>query len=234
MNSVASASSGLSPAFFSTARFNMVESQLRPNGILDEKLLASVSRLPREAFVPEDVKSFAYMDEDVPVGFGRKLLAPMVVARLIQAMNIQPSDRILDVGPATGYSSAILNDMAGEVIALESDPALLRQLQHNVTALELENVRPVQGALGDGFAPASPYHGILIEGAIQWLPERLGQQLIEGGRLACIVYPEGDTFGKMGEARIYERMHGVLSERSLFNVAAPLLPGFMARPRFMF
>lgn len=221
--------------FFARARTHMVESQLRPNRIVDEKLLRAFSTLPREAFVAEEHKDFAYIDDAVAMGQGRKLLAPMTIARLIQEMELDASSaRVLDIGAGTGYVAALLNDMAGEVIALESDPVLMRQLQKNKQHFLMDDVRPEQGALGDGYPPSGPYQGIFIEGAIQWLPEKIGLQLAEGGRLACIVYPEGDTFGRMGRAMIYERRHGVLSERHLFEVAAPVLPGFSSRPRFVF
>ncbi len=222
------------PDFFATARFNMIESQLRPNKVIDDKLLDIMGRLPREAFVPADQKTFAYTDADVAVGYGRKLLSPMVLARMIMALQLKDNDRVLDIGPATGYSSAILNDLAGEIIALESDPALTRLLQQNKVDFELENTRLVQGSLSDGHAPASPYNAIMIQGAAQWIPEKIINQLADGGRLVCVVYPEGDTYGKIGEARIYTKQSRAIVEQPLFDAAAPLLPGFVTRPKFVF
>lgn len=223
-----------SPDFYVSARFNMVESQLRPNRVIDDKLLDIIGRLPREAFVPADQKSFAYADHDVSVGYGRKILSPMVLARMIMALALKDNDRVLDIGPATGYSSAILNDLAGEVIALESDPALTRQLQQNKIDFELENTRLVQGSLSDGHAPASPYNAIIIEGAAQWIPEKITNQLAEGGRMVCVVYPEGDIYGKIGQARLYTKQSRGIVEQKLFDASAPLLPGFVTRPKFVF
>lgn len=220
--------------FYASARYNMVESQLRPNRVIDDKILDIMGRLPREAFVPEDQKSFAYSDECVSAGYGRKLLAPMTLARMIIALQLKPADRVLDIGAATGYTAAILNDIAGEVIALESDAALQRQLQQNKQDLLLENTRLVKGALSDGFAPSSPYQGILIEGGVQWVPEKITNQLADGGRMVCIVYPEGDVFGKIGQVRVYQKKHHSITEETLFDASAPLLAGFVALPRFVF
>ncbi|NDE90806.1 MAG: protein-L-isoaspartate O-methyltransferase [Alphaproteobacteria bacterium] len=222
------------PDFYAAARFNMVESQLRPNKVINEKLLDIIGRLPREAFVPADQKSQAYSDNDISVGYGRKMLAPMTLARMIMALNLQDEDRVLDIGPATGYSSAILNDLAGEIIALESDAALTRQLQQNKIDFLLENTRLVQGSLSDGYAAASPYNAIIIEGAAQWIPEKIINQLAEGGRMVCVVYPEGDLHGKIGEARLYTKQAKAIIEQKLFDTAAPLLPGFVTRPKFVF
>jgi protein-L-isoaspartate(D-aspartate) O-methyltransferase len=224
----------LTPDFYETARFNMIESQLRPNKVIDDKILGIMARLPREAFVPADQKSFAYTDGDVSVGFGRKLLSPMVLARMIVALNLKDDDRVLDIGPATGYSTAILNDLAGEIIALENDPALTRQLQQNKIDFLLENTRLVQGSLSDGHAPASPFNAIIIQGAAQWIPEKIINQLAEGGRMVCVVYPEGELHGKIGEARLYTKQAKGITEQKLFDAAAPLLPGFATRPKFVF
>ncbi len=222
------------PDFYASARFNMVESQLRPNRVIDAKLLDIMGCLPREAFVPADQKSFAYADNDISVGYGRKMMSPMVLARMIMALALKDNDRVLDIGPATGYSSAVLNDLCGEVIALESDAALTRQLQQNKIDFELENTRLVQGNLSDGHAPASPYNAIIIEGAAQWIPEKITNQLAEGGRMVCVVYPEGDVYGKIGQARLYTRQSRGIVEQQLFDASAPLLPGFVTRPKFVF
>ncbi len=220
--------------FFAAARFNMIESQLRPNGVLDARILGAMSRLPRENFVAEDQKSFAYIDEDVSAGFGRKLLSPMIFAKLAQEANIQPADRVLDIGCASGYSCAVLNEMAGEVIALESDPTLIRLLQQNKEKHLLEHLGIVQGNLADGHPPASPYQVIMIEGAVQWLPDSLFAQLAEGGRLLCVTMPVKSLPAQMGRARLYEKRSGRMEMRDLFDAGATVLPAFAARPRFEF
>lgn len=231
---LSSALTEFTPAFYAEARYNMLESQLRPNGILDDGLLEAMGRLPRELFVAEDQKSFAYSDDEVSAGFGRKLLKPMVLARLIQACRVGDADRVLVLGAVTGYGAAVAHELAGEVIALESDVALLRQLQQNKHKLGLENLRMAQGDLSDGYPQVSPYQVILIEGGVQWLPDKIGKQLDENGRLACVFYPEGDTYGKMGQATLFEKRGGILNRRVLFDCSAPLLSGFVTLPKFSF
>lgn len=230
----AAALSPHTPDFFATARTNMVESQIKPNKITNPKLIAAMDSLPREAFVPEAQKAFAYSDEMVAIGAGRKMLAPMVLARMVQELNPQPHERILDVGAGTGYGAALLNELAGETVALETDSTLMRQLQQNKQAQELQQVSAVNGALCDGFAPASPFQAILIEGGIQWMPQKLVNQLAEGGRLICIFYPDGDVFGQMGEMQYFTKKDGVLEKRIVMDAAAPILPGFNARATFRF
>lgn len=221
-------------SFFATARLNMVESQLRPNKILDARILNLMGSLAREEFVAPHKKSFAYSDDQVEVGAGRFMLAPMVLARMLEELGITPSCRILHIGAATGYVSALLNELAGEVIALESDQALLRQLQQNKQRLQLDHVLTAPGSLHEGYPPASPYHAIFIDGGVQYVPEKLTAQLAEPGRLICVYYPEGDVFGTMGVVRLYEKNNGAVTHRPLCDAAAPLLPGFKARPRFSF
>ena len=233
-NATQSKPSGPGPDFFTAARFNMVESQLRPNRVLNPDLLEAMGSLPREAFVPAGARDFAYSDENISIGFGRHLLAPVTLARLIQELQITKESRVLDVGAGAGYAAAIMGALSGSVTALESDLALLRQLQQNRENFDLKHVYPVPGALSDGFAASAPYDAILIEGGIQWLPPNLAGQMAEGARLACVIYPQSDAAGRMGEARVYERRHGVFSSRGLFDASAPLLQGFAMRPKFVF
>ncbi|HVY13075.1 MAG TPA: protein-L-isoaspartate O-methyltransferase [Alphaproteobacteria bacterium] len=226
--------STLSPDFFAAARANMVESQLRPNRVLDDRILRAMARLPREEFVALNAQSFAYSDEEVSIGYNRKLLSPMVFARLAQEAQVGSADRVLIIGAGTGYGAAVLNEMAGEVVAMETDPALLRLLQQNCQKFELENVRAVQGSLIDGYTAAAPYQVIFIEGGVQWLPENLLMQLTEGGRLMCVYYGVRQFEGQLGRAHRYDKNNGRVEMQDLFDAAAPLLPAFASRPRFEF
>src|SRR5690606_30153493 len=117
---------------YSAARFNMVEGQVRPNRVTDAALIDAMLEVPRELFVPEAVRAVAYVDEDVPIGGGRYLAEPMVFARLVQEAAIEPGDVVLDVGCASGYSTAVLARLAGTVVALESDPELARLAARNL------------------------------------------------------------------------------------------------------
>lgn len=231
---LASAYPVLAPDFFARARQHMVESQLRPNGVRDEPLLEAFARLPREWFVATGQESLAYSDGQVAAGNGRFLLPPMVLGQMVQATAPLRADRVLCIGAATGYGAALLHEVAGEVVALESDATLLRQLQQNKRRLGLENLTMAQGVLAEGYAQTSPYKVILIEGGIQVLPEKIAAQLADGGRLVAIRHGENAGYASMGQLCLYENHGGTLSQRVLGDAAAPVLNGFKTTPRFAF
>lgn len=211
------------------ARTNMVENQLRPNRVTDERLLAAMAEVPREAFVPEVLRGTACVDEDLPLGGGRYLMEPVVFARLVQAARITAADVVLDVGCATGYSAAVLARLAATVVALEEDAGLRARAEANLAELEVTDATVVAGPLRDGFADQAPYDVIVIEGAVEAVPEALSDQLGEGGRLVAVV---GE--GAVGRAALFLRVDGVLSRRDLFDAAVPRLPGFEVAPGFVF
>jgi len=211
------------------ARTNMVENQLRPNRVTDERLLAAMAEVPREAFVPEVLRGTACVDEDLPLGGGRYLMEPVVFARLVQAARITAADVVLDVGCATGYSAAVLARLAATVVALEEDAGLQARAEANLAELEVTDATVVAGPLRDGFADQAPYDVIVIEGAVEAVPEALSDQLGEGGRLVAVV---GE--GAVGRAALFLRVDGVLSRRDLFDAAVPRLPGFEVAPGFVF
>lgn len=216
---------------FALARRNMVDGQLRPNRVTNAALLAALSELPREKFLPEAVRSVAYADEDVPLGAGRYLMEPMVLARLIQTLQPQSEDRALVVGAGRGYGVALLARLVKAVAALESDPALATAGEQTVKDLGLAGVQWVVGKLEQGAPGPAPYDVILIEGAVRQVPQAIFDQLAEGGRLAVIV---AGAAGAMGVAQIFVKDGGVTSGRPLFEAGTPLLPGFAPPPRFTF
>jgi protein-L-isoaspartate(D-aspartate) O-methyltransferase len=214
---------------FSTARRHMVDGQVRTADVTDLRLLTAMQEVPRERFVPPSAAALAYLDLDLPVGEGgsRRLLKPMVLAKLIHAADLAGTDRVLDVGCATGYAAAVLASIAGHVTALEQDPGLVKMAQ---TALSgMPNVHVVSGPLTAGWAPGEPYDVILLEGAIEVEPHAFCAQLNEGGRLLCVV-----GTGHSAKAMLYRRSSGELGGRPIFDAAAPLLPGFGKTPVFAF
>ena len=219
----------VAPPDFSVARFHMVEAQLRANHVRDERVLNILRNLPREEFVPPSLASLAYVDEDIEVAPGRFLLEPMILARLIQEANIKPTDRVLDLAPATGYSTAVLARLAAEVVAVESDQALALATQINLKKTNITNVRVEQGALTSGFPSAAPYDVIFINGSVEVLPESLAAQLATGGRLVTVVQA-----GPVGEARLYEKHKTALPYAALFNANVNPLAAFAAKPSFVF
>ena len=220
----------MTPASYAEARRNMVDNQLRPNKVTDAALLAAMGDLPREAFLPDRLGGVAYVDEDVPLGQGRFLMEPMMLARLVQAAEIKPGDRVLAIGCATGYSAALLARLAKSVVAVESDAGMARQARGALTALGVDNATVIDGALDKGHAALAPYDAIVIGGAIETLPRALAEQLAFGGRLvAVLASPER---GGMGEASLYR---GRPPQRvALFDAATGLLPGFAAESSFVF
>jgi protein-L-isoaspartate(D-aspartate) O-methyltransferase len=217
---------------FAAARRMMVDGQVRTADVTDPRLLAAMLELPRERFFPEEKASLAYLDIDVPVNEvgqpARRLLKPMVLAKLIQAAGINATDRVLDVGCATGYSTALLAQLAASVIGLEEDPALARQASETVAAAGAGNARIVRGPLSAGCPAEGPFDLILLEGATEIVPSGLMNQLKPGGQLACVL---GRSPGK---ATIYRRTDTDISGRAVFDAAAPLLPGFQKPQEFVF
>src|SRR6185312_13026628 len=178
---------------YAAARRNMVDSQLRTNRITDAGLLAAMGEVPREAFVPPQLAGVAYVDEDISIGQGRYLMEPMVLGRLLQAARIQPSDMVLDIGCATGYSSAIAAKLAATVIALESDSALARAAEGNFAKLRIDNVVVQRDELRVGCPRHAPFDVILIQGSVSEIPAAIAAQLGEGGRLVAVVAPPDRT-----------------------------------------
>jgi protein-L-isoaspartate(D-aspartate) O-methyltransferase len=214
---------------FAAARRNMVERQVRTNKVTDEAVLEALGRVPRELFVPEGLRSAAYIDEDLPLGNGRYLIEPMVFGRLLQSAEIRRTDLVLDVGCGPGYSTAVLSHLANMVVALECESRLARRTSAALSELGLDNAVVVEGPLEQGWPAQALYDVILLGGAAERLPEALLAQLEEGGRLAGVELHAG-----IGRAVLYVRYHGTVSGRTLFDAAVPLLPGLAAEPSFVF
>lgn len=205
------------------ARRHMVDGQVRTADVTDLRLISAMLEIPRERFVPAASAGLAYIDLDVPVGAGRRLLKPMVLAKLIQALDLSGSDRVLDVGCATGYGAAVLARVAGEVIALETDPGLAKSAGSELSSQP--NIRLVTGALADGWPANAPYDAILLEGATEVVPSALCRQLKDGGRLVCVL-----GSGPGPKAMLYRRSGEEVGGRPIFDATAALLPGF-AKPQ---
>jgi len=215
---------------YSRARRNMVECQVRPNKVTDPRILKAMLEVPREAFVEARLRGIAYVDEDLPLGDGRFLVEPMLIGRLLQGLATKPGDVVLDVGCATGYSSALLARMASTVVALESNPTFAAATTRNLAGLGIDNVVVIEGPLAEGYARQAPYDAILVAGSVPRLPESLCNQLSEGGRLCAVVRPAG----RPGKAVVAVNAGGVLSRRELFDANTPMLPGFATEPEFVF
>jgi len=220
---------------YQTARFNMVESQIHPSNVCDQRLLKAILEVPRELFVPQAHRSVAYMDGPVRLesegGTARYLLEPRVFAKLVALCDIHPDDVVLDVGCASGYSTVVLARLAGAVVGLECDPGLAQKADAVLTELGVDNGAVVTGPLEAGYPSEGPYDVILLNGSVPDVPPVLLDQLKEGGRLVA-VQTEGSQTG--GSAKIYVRSNGAIGCRTDFDAAADPLPGFELAKTFTF
>lgn len=221
----------LADRHFAEARRQMVLTQLRPNKVIDEQLIAAMAALPREQFVPKAYRGVAYMDEDVAVAPGRYLMEPMVLARLLQEAEIQTGEVALVVGSGTGYELGVLARLCSTVIGLEADAALAQQASQTLQALDIDNTAIVEGALKDGLAKQGPFNLILLAGAVPEIPAALLAQLADGGRLVGVVRPAG---APIGQAVLVKRSGDLFPQRVLFDAGTPLLPGFEHPAGFVF
>lgn len=220
---------------YAAARANMVESQLRPNKVMDLRVLQAFLDVPRELFVAEPVRAVAYVDEDLPIAPGRFVMEPMVFGRLLQFAQIGGDDRVLEIGTGTGYGAALMSRLGRGVTALESDPALAAAARRNLASLNARNVGVVEGELAAGAPDRAPFDVIVFAGAVAEIPQPVLDQLTEGGRLFAVVAVAGGGRGaKVGAAQMATRLHGSISRRTLFDASAPLLPGFAREPGFVF
>ena len=217
---------------FADARMRMIESQLRPNRVTQPDVVRAFSLIPRERFVPKSRRLMAYADEAIAIGDGaqqRYLNPGMVTARLIQTLELNKDSLVLVVGAGTGYSSAVLAEIAGSVIGLEEDPEMASQAGDLLVDLGLSNTVIVDGPLAGGLPDQGPFDGILIDGAVEAVPHALLSQLKEGGHLATVEGAPPYT-----QAVVYERFGEDMSRRALFEAGSKPLPGFEKAHAFQF
>jgi protein-L-isoaspartate(D-aspartate) O-methyltransferase len=215
---------------FADARNRMVDSQIRPNKVTDPRITAAMRRIARERFVPAAATALTYADEDVPLGQGRVLTEPMVIARLTQLAAPLAGERALVVAAGAGYGAAVLAACGVHVTALEEVPELL-SLARQALATEAPDVELVSGPLAAGWAAGAPYDIILIEGAVRDVPASIAAQLREeAGRLVTV----RTLTGNVGQAILAERTVAGLRSRAAFDCATPLIPGLLPAPSFVF
>ena len=220
---------------FAALRAKMVDSQLKTEGVTDPAVLAAFAVVPRERFVPPRLKPLAYVDNDLLIksadgmGGGRYLMEPAPLARLIQAATINRDDTVLVIGTGTGYSAAILAQLARGVAAVESDPGLAEQARRNLTGLDVENATVVTTPLAEGYPKGAPYDVILLDGAVEVVPESLLAQLHDGGRLVAVIGTGGAAQGT-----VFARSGDEIGSRPVFNAGIHLLPGFEKPEAFVF
>ncbi|RMD88773.1 MAG: protein-L-isoaspartate O-methyltransferase [Alphaproteobacteria bacterium] len=211
------------------SRRSMISGQILPNRVHDPRVLDAMESVPREHFVPKCLRGVAYVDEDLAVAPRRYLLEPMILARLLSEAEITPGDTVLDIACATGYSTAVLARLAETVVAVEEESELAAQASEKLAALGVDNAVVLEAPLTAGAPKEAPFDVILINGAVEVIPEALTDQLGEGGRLVCVRREDGVSRGWL-----YTRSDGAVGGRPLFDAFSPLLPGFEAPRGFRF
>jgi protein-L-isoaspartate(D-aspartate) O-methyltransferase len=205
------------------ARFNMVESQIRPFSVTDEKVLKAFRQTPREQYVPANMAAQAYQGEELNVGNGRFMIEAPAYARLIQGAELAHDAHVLDIGCSQGYSSAILAQVAGSVVAIDSEEwiAQAKKIKH-------DKITFVAGKLAEGVKAKAPYDAIFINGSVQNIPQALVDQLAEGGVIATFRRENG------GQAVLYRKIMGTLQTTILFDAFVPVLKEFTKEESFVF
>jgi len=211
---------------FEHMRRAMVASQLRTTGVNDPRVLSAMGAVPRERFVPADRIAAAYADAVVPLGGGRALNSPMSLGKLLTEAAPQDGDRALLIGAATGYAAAVLDRLVASVVAVEEDPALVAAARESLAGT---GVKLVEGPLTAGWNEGAPYDLIVIDGAVEYVPDALIDQLVDGGRLATGLIEHGVqrlAFGRRaGEG---------FGLAAFADVASAVLPGFVKPRTFSF
>jgi protein-L-isoaspartate(D-aspartate) O-methyltransferase len=219
---------------YAAARNFMVEGQIRTADITEPRLVGAMFTLPRERFVPPSWKTLAYADREIPAAESgpaakRFLPSPMALGKIILEADLQPHEYVLHIGCTTGYGTAIIARLSNSVVALDEDEKLSKTASDNLAALDIGNAAFVTGPLNKGYPSEGPYDAIVIEGAVEVLPDSLSAQLKEGGRLVAVI-----GAGRTGRGTLFRKTVKGLSGFPLFDAAAPLLPGFAKAPAFTF
>lgn len=214
-------------ADFATRRRMMVDTQVRPSDVTKFPIIDAMLSVPREAFVPDALREAAYVGENLTIAPGRVMLEPRTLAKLLDALDIQPSDLVLDLGTGLGYAAAVLGRLADAVVAVEEDAALAAEAQQILSLQGVDNAAVVAGPLTQGAARHAPYDAILIEGGVENVPAVLTDQLRQGGRIGAVFMSGG-----LGTARIGTKHAGTVTWRNAFNATAPVLPGFAQERAF--
>ncbi len=210
---------------FATRRVMMVDTQVRPSDVTKFPIIDAMLSVPRETFVPDARREAAYVGENLPLAPGRVVLEPRTLAKLLDALDIQPTELVLNIGCGLGYSAAVMARLAETVVAVEEDEALAADAQRILSEEGVDNAVVVTGKLAEGSAKCAPYDVITVEGGVEMVPEAVLAQLKDGGRIGAVFME-----GAVGTVRVGYKAADKITWRSVFNATAPVLPGFQ-KPR---
>ena len=217
---------------FQQARKNMVDCQIQTSGVIIPEVLEAFETLPREAFLPEDLRGIAYRDEELRLSNGRCLLEPVVLARMIEALEPQNDQAVLVIGSGAGYAAGILSKVCMTVVALEEDDDLINHANKAWEDLEIQNILSFKGTLKKGHSKNAPYDLILINGAVGQISQEILSQLSENGRLVAI---EKTASQPVGDVKLVQHVgENQFSSYTVFQAGCDYLPGFEPAPAFSF
>ncbi|AZU03734.1 protein-L-isoaspartate O-methyltransferase [Glycocaulis alkaliphilus] len=206
----------------------MVASQIRPADVTDRRLQDAMLAIPRERFLPRSMAGSAYADMEIDLGEGRRFMRPRDFAKLVQALGVKPGELVLDLACARGYSTAILSRLCETVIGIEANESFASKAEGALSDIGADNAVIVTADIKKGAPEQGPFDVILVNGAVELVPDAWLSQLAENGRLGVIVKENG-----VGRARVYTRRNGVVGSRVVFDSMTSLLPGFEREPEFL-
>jgi protein-L-isoaspartate(D-aspartate) O-methyltransferase len=206
---------------FKSRRVMMVDTQVRPSDVTKFPIIDAMLRVPREVYVPRDRREAAYMGENIALRPGRVMLEPRTLAKMLDALDIEPTDLVLDIGTGLGYSAAVIACLADAVVGVEEDEAMAAEAQVTLGHESVDNAVVYAGALAAGAARHGPYDAITVQGGVEEIPADLLDQLKDGGRIGAVFMA-----GALGTVRIGHKSGGRVTWRFAFNAAAPVMPGF--------
>jgi protein-L-isoaspartate(D-aspartate) O-methyltransferase len=213
---------------YAVRRRTMVDTQVRPSDVTKYPIIEAMLAVPRELFVPAGRREAAYIGENLPIAPGRVLLEPRTLAKMLDALDIRDDELVLDLGAGLGYGAAVLSRLAAAVVAVEEDGPMAADAEAALVEAGADNVAVVRAPLAEGAAKHGPYDVIVLEGAVEQVPEALLAQLKDGGRIAGIF-----SEGPLGVCRIGYGSGGRVSWRDVFHASAPVLPGFARQADFV-
>ncbi|MEL6680198.1 MAG: rRNA adenine N-6-methyltransferase family protein [Pseudomonadota bacterium] len=214
---------------FAAARTMMVDTQIRPSDVTRYPIIDAMLRTPREEYLPAEAKAVAYVGDHVDIGEGRVALDPRVLAKMLDALDVQPDELVLDIGAGLGYSTAILGSLAEAVVGVEEVETFASRASDTLNGQGVDNATIEVRALAEGAAEHGPYDVIILQGAAEALPDGIADQLREDGRIAMI-----RAEGALGYCAIGVKGRNGISWRRSFDATAPVLPGFTPEKGFVF
>lgn len=216
-------------ADYTSRRTMMVDTQVRPSDVTKFPIIDAMLSVPREEYVPDHSREAAYIGENIELGGDRVLLEPRTFGKMLDAIDVQSSDVVLDLGCGLGYSTAVLAQIAEFVVAVEDDAARAEEAQSILTAQGVDNAAVFEAPLTEGAAKNGPYDVVFLQGAVEVIPDALIDQIKENGRIVAIF-----AEGSVGEIRVGSKIGGVMNWRMAFNAGAPVLTGFAKEAAFSF